>query len=323
MALDSLLYGTSKIYMFQNGVAVPQPVQVGVTQDFSFDIDKSSKPLQGGTDAPVAIASGAMKISGSLKAAKFKLLDVNNLMFGQTMSTGSTVTADNEGAPTGTAIPTPTTLVTSAATATGSTLTFSATTGVVAGQSVSGTNIAAGTTVASLTSTTVTLSQAVTGTVASGASITFGPSITVANAATFIEDAGVIYAATGIQLKCVASAPTTGQYAVNAGVYTFAAADAGLFVLPSYVCTKTTGNNFTYYAQPMGFRPTFMIVASNPSRTNNPAYPGTGFSLTVWNAGIDKFSLDFKNEDWTIPESSWSASQDFQGRVFTFSGDVN
>jgi hypothetical protein len=323
MALESYIYGTSKIFMLQNGVAVPQPVQVGTTQEFSIDLDWGNKPLQGRDDAAAAIARGALKVSGKVKAAKFKMQDVNNLITGQTLNTGSTLVADNEGTPTGTVIPAPVTLVTSAATASGTTLTFVSTTGAVVGQSVTGTNIAAGTTVASLTGTTVTLSQAVTGTVASGASITFGPSITVANAASFVADGGVIYAATGIQLKCVASAPTTGQYSVAAGVYTFAPADAGLYVLPSYTYTKTTGTNFIYYAQPMGYRPTFMIVASNLYRSNNPGYAGTPMTCTVFNAGIDKFSLDFKNEDWTIPESDWTASADFLKRVYGFSGDVN
>src|SRR5215468_3795175 len=43
-------------------------------------------------------------------------------------------------------------------------------------------------------------------------------SITVANSAQFIQDWGVRYAATGIPLTKVASAPTVGQYSVSAGV---------------------------------------------------------------------------------------------------------
>lgn len=41
------------------------------------------------------------------------------------------------------------------------------------------------------------------------------------------SDAGVVYADTGAALVAVASSPTVGQYAVDAGQYTFAAADAG------------------------------------------------------------------------------------------------
>ena len=51
--------------------------------------------------------------------------------------------------------------------------------------------------------------------------------ITVANAATFKQDWGVRYTATGLPLTRVASGPVQGQYSVNTstGVYTFASAD--------------------------------------------------------------------------------------------------
>jgi hypothetical protein len=323
MALENYLFGSSKIYLIQQGVAVPRPVEVGTTQDFTLDISWGSKPLQGRNDIAAMIARGAGKVEGMIKAAKFDFKAVSSLVFGATPASGSTLTADNEMAPVGYVIPAQVTLVTSASTATGAVLTFASTTGVVQGQSVSGANIAAGTTVLSTTGTTVTLTQNVAGTVANSASIVFGPSITVANAANFVSDGGIIYAATGVQLTPVASAPATTQYTVSNGVYTFSAADAGLYVIPSYVYTKTTGNNFTYFGQPMGYRPAFQIVASNLQRTNNPAYSGTPLVCTVFNAGIDKFSLDFKNEDWTIPETGWSGSLDFLNRAFAFSGDVN
>jgi len=51
---------------------------------------------------------------------------------------------------------------------------------------------------------------------------------------TFVADQGVVYAASALPLKQVASSPTTGQYSVSAGVYTFAAGDAGAAVAISY-----------------------------------------------------------------------------------------
>jgi hypothetical protein len=48
------------------------------------------------------------------------------------------------------------------------------------------------------------------------------------------SDMGVVYSATGIALRSVASAPSTGQYSVAAGVYTFSAGDAGAAVAISY-----------------------------------------------------------------------------------------
>src|SRR5580704_8157297 len=64
-------------------------------------------------------------------------------------------------------------------------------------------------------------------TVASGA-------ITVANSATFVEDYGVFYAASGAQLTPIASSPTQGQYSVSSGVYTFNSADNGAALLIYY-----------------------------------------------------------------------------------------
>jgi hypothetical protein len=48
------------------------------------------------------------------------------------------------------------------------------------------------------------------------------------------SDQGVVYASSGAAMAPVASAPAIGQYAVTAGVYTFAAADAGATVLIAY-----------------------------------------------------------------------------------------
>jgi hypothetical protein len=58
--------------------------------------------------------------------------------------------------------------------------------------------------------------------------------VTVANSATWTVDQGVVYAATGLPLKCVASVTAIGQYSVAAGVYTFFSADASAKVLISY-----------------------------------------------------------------------------------------
>jgi len=56
---------------------------------------------------------------------------------------------------------------------------------------------------------------------------------TVTPVFTWFSDSGVTYA-NGTALTAVASAPTTGQYAVSNGVYVFAAGDVGAQVLISY-----------------------------------------------------------------------------------------
>ncbi len=57
------------------------------------------------------------------------------------------------------------------------------------------------------------------------AAATYGP---------WASDRGVVYANSGAALVAVASAPGAGQYSVNAGVYSFSAADAGAAVSLSY-----------------------------------------------------------------------------------------
>lgn len=69
------------------------------------------------------------------------------------------------------------------------------------------------------------------------------------------QDDGVKNASTGATLTKVTSAPTTGQYAITAGVYQFAAADTGVGVLISYsyipasiqwACNKVVGEQYNY-----------------------------------------------------------------------------
>jgi len=86
-----------------------------------------------------------------------------------------------------------------------------------------------------------------------------GPyTITTAHAATFVEDLGVTKAA--VPMVKVASAPTTGQYAVNiaTGVYTFAAADQNQAVVISYRYTIAPAD----YTVTM---PNLVVFASAPA----------------------------------------------------------
>lgn len=70
-------------------------------------------------------------------------------------------------------------------------------------------------------------------------------------------DAGVVYAATGVALTKVASAPAAGQYALDAtaGIYDFSAADSGANILLSYgfipqdisqVCIELVSERYSY-----------------------------------------------------------------------------
>jgi hypothetical protein len=92
-----------------------------------------------------------------------------------------------------------------------------------------------------------------------------GPyTITVANAATFEDpsgDLGVLFTASGLPLKKVASAPTAGQYSVDesTGVYTFAAADQGLAVKITYRSTVVPGQTLDIDNTTIGTTPVFRM----------------------------------------------------------------
>ncbi|MFZ1973839.1 MAG: hypothetical protein WAU89_13395 [Candidatus Acidiferrales bacterium] len=62
-----------------------------------------------------------------------------------------------------------------------------------------------------------------------------GPyTVTVTNSADFIADGGVVIASTGVPLTLVSGTPSSGQYKVAAGVYTFNSAQASTAILITY-----------------------------------------------------------------------------------------
>jgi hypothetical protein len=135
--------------------------------------------------------------------------------------------------------------------------------------------------------------------------------ITVANAATFVEDLGVVYASTGLPLKLVSSGPTVGQYSVvvATGVYTFAAEDASAAVLISYRYTiASTGQVYTLASQLIGTTPTF---SARFFTTKN----GKPINVSLHNCVSSKYAFQTKLEDYTIPEIDFEAFADSAGNV--------
>jgi hypothetical protein len=137
--------------------------------------------------------------------------------------------------------------------------------------------------------------------------------VTVANAATFVADAGVLYATTGLPLTLVASAPAAGQYSVLAGVYTFNSGDAGKAVLVNYTYTISgTGQKFTVANQLLGTTPTFQAVFYT-------TFQGQAISLKLNNCTSNKLSFQTKLEDFLMPEFDFSCFADASGNVMTWS----
>ncbi|MGH6838727.1 MAG: hypothetical protein ACREDT_07980 [Methylocella sp.] len=141
--------------------------------------------------------------------------------------------------------------------------------------------------------------------------------ITVANSATFIDDAGVINAATGLPMALVASGPAAGQYSVNlgTGVYTFSSADnvSGVKVLISYTYNiAAAGQKFTISNQLLGTTPTFKAKFYT-------TFQGQAISLQLNNCTSNKLSFHTKLEDFIMPEFDFSCFADAAGNVMTWS----
>jgi hypothetical protein len=140
--------------------------------------------------------------------------------------------------------------------------------------------------------------------------------VTVANSATFFEDMGVVFTVTGVPLTRVAAAPTTGQYTVAAGVYTFAAADTNLAVLIDYTFTPASGGLTTTINNLLsGTTPTFVGVFPISYTMQN------GVKKTLYvrlnSCYSSKLTLATKIDDFLIPEFDFSAGADVSGIVGT------
>lgn len=137
--------------------------------------------------------------------------------------------------------------------------------------------------------------------------------VSVANAATFVDDYGVNYAATGLPLTKVTGTPTTGQYSVAAGVYTFAAADAGLGVLISYTYTvAATGQKMSLANELLGTTPTFQAQLFT-------TYGGKQVNLKLLNCVSQKLGFATKLDDFTIPEMDFDIFANAAGNVLEWS----
>jgi hypothetical protein len=141
-----------------------------------------------------------------------------------------------------------------------------------------------------------------------------GPyTITVANSATWTVDLGVFGVASGVPMVRVASSPTTGQYSVSAGVYTFAAVDTGLAVTISYQYTAAaTGKLITISNQLLGLSPTFKVVLNNTFRSKD-------LTVTLNSCMSSKLTIPTKLEDFTISEFDFEAMADNSNVIGTIS----
>lgn len=135
----------------------------------------------------------------------------------------------------------------------------------------------------------------------------------------YIADMGVVYAASGLPLKAVSTAPTAGQYSVATGIYTFNSVDAGASVLISYTYGAAgTGESIAVVSQAIGPSITFSanLFASDPTT-------GKQFSLFLYNCVAEKLVFGTKLEDFVMPELDFQCFANAAGQVCQLNfGDV-
>jgi hypothetical protein len=138
-----------------------------------------------------------------------------------------------------------------------------------------------------------------------------GPfTVSVTNSAHFVQDGGVRYstgANAGKILNAITSGtPTSGQYIVSSGVYTFAAADEGIGVVITYAYSNATdGQTFTITNTAMGSGPIVGLYLSLPYEA--PSFGQLNRTLYLPNVRFGNFSLGTKLDDYTDENSTFEA----------------
>jgi len=133
--------------------------------------------------------------------------------------------------------------------------------------------------------------------------------VSVDEAANFYMDLGVFYAATGVQLVQVASAPAAGQYSVSdMGVYTFNASDASEALLFNYLWNDSAGQTLDIGNPLMGDTPKFRMVLSQ-------TYAGKTFTLVLYSCTAEKLSLPLKQDDYLIADLTFQAQANDANQV--------
>jgi hypothetical protein len=131
----------------------------------------------------------------------------------------------------------------------------------------------------------------------------------VPSSGTWARDLGVIDS-NGVPLQRVASAPTTGQYSVAAGVYTFAAADATkvVFINFAYTASVSGAKQVVFSNLPMGYVPSFGLDIA-------AVYNGKQANIRFNQCVSGKLGWAPKQDDFTVADMEISAFADAAGNI--------
>lgn len=135
-------------------------------------------------------------------------------------------------------------------------------------------------------------------------------SATMTNTATFVEDLGVYYVSSGLQLQPAATASAVGIYVpgvAGAGVYTHHASDNGVALLYTYSFTVTSLLSIAGTQAMMGTGPQFELIMQQ-QYTVNTVVKTMHMKLNACRAS--KMNMPMKNVDYTINNFEFQAFAD-------------
>jgi hypothetical protein len=87
--MSTYTFGIGYVFARRTDVTNPTPDYLGVAQSFDFSMDQSIKTLMGQFKVAVDAAGAELKITGKVKFARLQGQLLNDLLFGQTLSTGT------------------------------------------------------------------------------------------------------------------------------------------------------------------------------------------------------------------------------------------
>lgn len=87
--MSALSFGSGTIIGRRTDISNPNPIFMGVAQDVQVDFDQTLKDLIGQYKVAVDVAPAQLKISGKIKQARIQAGMVNDLLIGQTLTTGA------------------------------------------------------------------------------------------------------------------------------------------------------------------------------------------------------------------------------------------
>ncbi len=323
--LQTLGFGSGIIWGFPTGAQTGSnvtPCEIGTLQNCKLDFTADIKELHGLYSYPVDSAIGKRSVKGSAAFAQFEGTTWNNLMFGSSGSVTSGAQRITSYREAWTVPPTSTYVVTVSNSAhfvqdggvryasTGQEMN-AITSGVpLQGQYIvsNGVYTFAAADAGQDVVITYAYSESTTdATTTYASSIPTTPfQISVPNAGAFVSDGGVRYSATGVSLTVTSGTPSTGQYKVALGVYTFASADVGDGVIITYTYSgATTLQTFTISNISMGSGPIVGLQLLFP-------YESAGFTsldrgIFLPNVRFGNLSLATKLDDYTEENTTFQA----------------